>query len=509
MKKYGFQLILATLVVSSIYGMQPELLKVMAAKSTVTNIINPMFDKYGHNFAELRKQVDEEIKKLPAELIKFLGASFFDVNKTDIIQTMLRQPIKIIEPDENESILDFIFDPQEQYLIVTSSQNEQIYIKFFEMPNLTHTKTINILDEKTELNKSGNLLIIVSNKGITIRKRSENLFNIPHTIKPKNFDTFSEEDYIINGEETLATLSTHDKTVTIWDLKTYKKIKTEVLPIKNTILDTISMDPLFPMIIAKTNDNKVHLITLDGQKIVHHLLSNDITTLGDADINTTTKMLAIVHGDYPSKSFGLWNTENGTKITEFIGHNGNINHIQFNNLGTSIASSSDDNTVRLWNTQNFTSQTLTGHTDSVNAAVFNPDQTLLFSTSKDETIRIWDITKPQPTQLVKITEHATDIDEIEFIPKGWLFGGQSFACSAVSGDTRIWFIPTRDKFTLHQFMWMKALAWAEKNLAGNERKKSLEHLKQEALRKKTGLFAKENQMIKEHLRKIIEGIKNQ
>ncbi len=58
---------------------------------------------------------------------------------------MLRQPIKTIEPDENESILDFIFDPQEQYLIVTSSQNEQIYIKFFEMPNLTHTKTINIL----------------------------------------------------------------------------------------------------------------------------------------------------------------------------------------------------------------------------------------------------------------------------------------------------------------------------------------------------------------------------
>ena len=145
MKKYGFQLILATLVVSSIYGMQPELLTVIAAKSIVTNIINPLFDQYASNFAQLRTEVDKKIEELPEEAIKLLGSAFFDANKKDIIQTMLRQPIKTIEPDENESILDFIFDPQEQYLIVTSSQNEQIYIKFFEMPNLTHTKTINIL----------------------------------------------------------------------------------------------------------------------------------------------------------------------------------------------------------------------------------------------------------------------------------------------------------------------------------------------------------------------------
>ena len=511
MKKYGFQLILVTLVVLNTYSMQPESLKVIAAKSTVTNIINPMFDTYGHNFSQLITEVDKKINELPPEAIKLLGPAFFDANKADIIQTILRQPIKIIEPDEKELIFSFTFDTQEQYLIVTSFQNGQDRIKFFEIPNFTLTKTINIPGDKVKLSKSGNIISIMSDIDITIRKRSENLFNIPHTIKPKNFDT-SIDNYLINDEETyLATLSAKDKTITIWDLKTYKLVTTEVLPFKSEILSTIAKNTFIIALTNNNDDNKAHLIILDGKKIVHHPLGNNITTLNEAkvEINTKAKILAIVSGYYPSKSFDLWNTEDGTKITKFTGHSKNINYIKFNNLGTLIASSSSDNTVRLWNIQKFTSKTLTGHTKSVNAAVFNPDQTLLISASQDKTIRIWDITKQLPIELVNITEHAPDIDEISFIPKGWLFGGQSLICFAKKSDIRLWFIPTHDKFTLHQFMWLKALAWAERNLAGNKRKKYLEYLEQTALRKETGLFAEEDPIIKEHLRKIIEGIKSQ
>ena len=509
MKKYAFQLILVTLVVLNTYSMQPESLKVIAAKSTVTNIINPMFDTYGHNFSQLITEVDKKINELPPEAIKLLGPAFFDANKADIIQTMLKQPIKIIEPDENESILYFKFDPQEKYFTTTSLKNGQASLKFFTIPNFTLIKTINIPNEFAELSKSGNLLTVKSNIGIIIRKRSEDMFDKLHTIKPKKFDK-NRDNYLINDEETyLATLSDNDRTITIWDLKTYKLVKTEVLPIKNPISSNIAKGNF--IIVRTTNDNKAHLITLDGQKIVHRLLSNHVTTLNDAkvEINTKAKMLAMIHGDYPSKDFGLWDTENGTKIAKLTGHSDHINHIKFNNLGTLIASSSNDKTVRLWNTQNFKSQTLTGHKDSVNAAVFNPDQTLLLSTSLDKTIRIWDITKQPPIELITITKHSPTIGEVAFIPKGWLFGEQSFICLAENGDIRIWFIPTPDMFTLHQFMWMKALAWTENNLAGNERKKSLKRLEQAALRKNTGLFAEEDPIIKEHLRKIIEGIKSQ
>ncbi len=505
MKKYGFQLILAMLVVSSIYGMQPESLEIIAATSAIKNIINPMFDQYGRNFAELIKQVDKEIKKLPPELIKFIGGSFFDVNKADIIQTMLKKPIRKIKPEEDEEIQYFKFDPQEEYFTATSLKNGQASLKFFEIPNFTLIKTINIPNEFAELSKSGNLLTVMNDTGIMIRKRSEDTFDKPHTIKPKKFDK-ERDNYLINDNETyLATLSAKDKTITIWDLKTYKLVEYKVLPIKSAIIQIVAKNTF---ILAQTDDDKTHLITFCGNKIVHHPLGNNITTIEHVELNIAAKMLAIVYGDYPSKSFGIWNTENGAKIAELTGHKDHINHIKFNNLGTLIASSSDDNTVRLWDTQNFTSQTLTGHTDSVNAAVFNPDQTLLLSTSLDETIRIWDITKQPPIELVKITKHAPKIGEVAFIPKGWLFGGQSFVCLAANGDIRIWFIPTPDMFTLHQFMWMKALAWTESKLAGNERKKSLERLEQAALRKETGLFAKEDPIIKEHLRKIIDGIKS-
>ena len=70
--------------------------------------------------------------------------------------------------------------------------------------------------------------------------------------------------------------------------------------------------------------------------------------------------------------------------------------VRFSPDGKTIASASDDETVRLWNTT--TGQhlkTITGHTDIVERVCFSPDGKTIASASWDKTVRLWDATTGQ------------------------------------------------------------------------------------------------------------------
>ncbi|HLG15107.1 MAG TPA: hypothetical protein VJH03_11475, partial [Blastocatellia bacterium] len=59
--------------------------------------------------------------------------------------------------------------------------------------------------------------------------------------------------------------------------------------------------------------------------------------------------------------------------------------------GRSLASASDDNTVRIWDAgSGKLLRSLEGHTHSVNSVAWSPDGRSLASASDDNTVRIWD-----------------------------------------------------------------------------------------------------------------------
>jgi WD40 repeat protein len=77
--------------------------------------------------------------------------------------------------------------------------------------------------------------------------------------------------------------------------------------------------------------------------------------------------------------------------------------VVFSPDSNSLASSSEDHSVRLWDIASGESRILQGHTNSVCALAFSPDGHTLASASNDHTMRLWNLREHGASRLIQIS----------------------------------------------------------------------------------------------------------
>ena len=127
-------------------------------------------------------------------------------------------------------------------------------------------------------------------------------------------------------------------------------------------------------------------------------------------------------------SIRLWDTESGIEIRRFEGH---PEVACFSPDGKMVLASGYENNAQLWEIENGKKiREFVGHLESLSSACFSPDGRFILTGSRDNTVRLWDI--ESGLQIWRQLEHSNDIFFASFSKDGRCFLTTSEDC------VRIW-----------------------------------------------------------------------
>ncbi|AVH72605.1 nSTAND1 domain-containing NTPase [Nostoc sp. 'Lobaria pulmonaria (5183) cyanobiont'] len=132
----------------------------------------------------------------------------------------------------------------------------------------------------------------------------------------------------------------------------------------------------------------------------------------------------------------LWDVSTGKAIKTLTGHSSMVISVVFSPDGKTLASGSDDNTIKLWDVSTGKAiKTLTGHSSMVISVVFSPDGKTLASGSDDNTIKLWDVSTGKAIKT--LTGHSSRVLSVVFSPDG-----KTLASGSDDKTIKLWDVST-------------------------------------------------------------------
>ena len=154
--------------------------------------------------------------------------------------------------------------------------------------------------------------------------------------------------------------------------------------------------------------------------------------IGDTQYSPDGSRLAVASG------IGIWlyDTTTHQEVALFQGHSGGVLCVAFSPDGTTLASGSRDNTVRLWDAVTGAPlRTLTGHDRVVLSVAFSPDGRTLASGGKDGDVHLWNVMTG--ARVDTLDEYLSWVESVAFSPDGRMLAtGSGYAPRLWDAETR-------------------------------------------------------------------------
>lgn len=129
-------------------------------------------------------------------------------------------------------------------------------------------------------------------------------------------------------------------------------------------------------------------------------------------------------------------TENFDQPNTLKGHSSDVNSVAFAADGVTLASGSDDKTIKLWNLKTKKEiRTLKGNKQWIWTVAFSPDGKTLASGSADKNIKLWNLSTGQ--EILSLKGHKDGIANVAFSPDGKIL-----ASSSLDNTIKLWNLST-------------------------------------------------------------------
>jgi WD40 repeat protein/tRNA A-37 threonylcarbamoyl transferase component Bud32 len=164
------------------------------------------------------------------------------------------------------------------------------------------------------------------------------------------------------------------------------------------------------------------------QKLKYQLLIGvGVLLLGSGGVwYSQSRPLMIMNSSNPTQPI------NSELLNTLKGHSSDVNSVVFSPDGKTLASASDDETIKLWNpATGKETQTLKGHSQWVWTVAFSPDGKILASGSADKTIKLWDLEKG--TVINTLVGHTDGVTGVAFSPDG-----KTLASGSLDKTIKLW-----------------------------------------------------------------------
>lgn len=277
-------------------------------------------------------------------------------------------------------------------LLITGSHNGKVHIR--DSRTLTSLVDIQLDNEAVycAANPIDSMVAIACNTCLRILKLPFGSEKMSYTIKGGKFTccAFSKDGkFIATGDEEgiIRLIKVND---------TFKEILKVPFKGKDTYgIKTCTISPNLAFI-AVINKYTKAVILLGGPDPTGKLMTSTLTlfnTVNDCCISSNGQLLVVVSDDRLAWIYKLHNLKQPSSALE--GHIAPVTSCSFSNNTSILATTSRDNTIKLWNPGISTSPGgIAGHSKRVTAVTYAPDGSFIVSASADMTLKIW---TPVPT----------------------------------------------------------------------------------------------------------------